>query len=333
MTESYEGNWASQASYSDLFFKLLDPAFLIDGESLKILEINDAAEKILGGSAEELREQSIERWIPEAERADFALQVRVTMRRYHPRLHEISIQCADGRTRLYRCDLCQLQTQDVNKHRSVLQIIAHDITAQREAEQNAQKYLSELQTALSDLKAANEKLESMSVTDEMTGIHNFRYLKQRLEIEHRRAIRFKRPYAILFLDVDHFKHYNDRNGHPAGDALLRGLAQLLKKSSRETDCVARYGGEEFVILAPETNEQQGSEFAERLRKIITSAGFENGEHQPLGCISVSIGVACYPESAPSAEDTLKAADEALYHSKKSGRNRVTRYSKPHPAES
>ncbi|NDD93111.1 GGDEF domain-containing protein [bacterium] len=326
MTEHSQTNWAAQASYSDLFFKLLDPAFLVEADTLKILELNDAAEKFLTSSGEDIRGQSIERWIPVDQREEFERQVRVTMRRYHPRHHELQILASSGKTHLFRCDLCQLQIHGTENQRPILQIIAHDITAQREAEKSALKYLA-------DLKAANEKLEAMSITDEMTGINNFRYFKQRLELEHQRSVRFKRPYAILFLDVDHFKHYNDRNGHPAGDALLRGLGQLIKKSSRETDCVARYGGEEFVILAPETTGAQGIEFAERLRKSITSAGFEHGQHQPLGCLSASIGIASFPDSGTLPADILKAADQAMYQSKKNGRNRVTSDQPSSPARS
>ncbi len=314
---------AAQASYSDLFFRLLEPAFLLDAGSLKILELNNAAEKMLGGSAADLQGESILRWIPEDLRAEFQKQSRVTLRRYHPRGHETRFVSGDGHERLFRCDLCQLQAAEGAT--PLLQLIAHDITAQREAEERAENYLSELKSALVELKSANDRLREMTITDEMTRVNNFRYFKQRQEIEHQRSVRFKRPYAILFFDLDSFKHYNDRNGHPAGDRLLTELAQLLKRSSRETDCVARYGGEEFVILAPETSESQGAEFAERLRKAIVAAGFPHATEQPLGIISASIGVASYPAAGGTPDQILKAADEAMYRSKKSGKNRVTTF--------
>jgi diguanylate cyclase (GGDEF)-like protein/PAS domain S-box-containing protein len=328
---SNEKNHTSQASYSDLFFRLLEPAFLLDATSLKILELNDPAEKMLDAATPELHGESILRWIPESLRDEFEKQARVTLRRYHPRGHETRFVSPEGRERLYRCDLCQLRAAEGAE--PLLQLIAHDITAQREAEERAEKYLVELKSALDDLKSANDRLQEMAITDEMTRVNNFRYFKQRQEIEHQRSVRFKRPYAILFFDLDNFKHYNDRNGHPAGDRLLTELAQLLKRSSRETDCVARYGGEEFVILAPETSESQGAEFAERLRKAIVAAGFAHAKDQPLGVLSASIGVASYPAAGSTPDQVLKAADEAMYRSKKSGKNRVTVFGAPDPGES
>jgi diguanylate cyclase (GGDEF)-like protein/PAS domain S-box-containing protein len=322
---------ASQASYSDLFFRLLEPAFLLDASSLKILELNDAAEKMLGGSTADLTGESILRWIPESLQEEFQKQARVTLRRYHPRGHETRFISGEGQERLFRCDLCQLQAAEGAP--PLLQLIAHDITAQREAEERAEKYLSELKSTLDELQAANHRLQEMTITDEMTRVNNFRYFKQRHEIEHQRSVRFKRPYAILFFDLDNFKHYNDRNGHPAGDQLLRDLAQLLKRSSRETDCVARYGGEEFVILAPETSAPQGAEFAERLRKAIVKARFPHADAQPLGIVSASIGVASYPADGSTPDQILKAADEAMYRSKKSGKNRVTISGAPATVES
>ena len=313
MTDPQSQGWASKASYSDLFFRMLAPALLLDSATLEILEANDAAEKALGLSAAEVRGSLFSKWIPEELRNQFEQQVRVTLRRYHPREFEMELEIGEAH-RLYRIELCQLQGQD--RGHSLLQLIAHDITAQREAEERAEKYLEEL-------KQANEKLQAMSITDELTQVYNLRYFKQRLEIEHQRSVRFKRPYSILFFDIDNFKHYNDRNGHPAGDALLRQLAQLLKTTSRETDCVARYGGEEFVVLAPETNESQGGEFAERLRKTIQSAPFEHSEHQPLGKVSASIGVASYPAAGTSPSEVIQAADQAMYHSKRTGKDRVT----------
>jgi diguanylate cyclase (GGDEF)-like protein/PAS domain S-box-containing protein len=327
--KSTEKSHTSQANYSDLFFRLLDPAFLLDSATLKILELNDPSERILGAAADELQGESILRWIPESLRDEFEKQARVTLRRYHPRGHETRFVSPDGRERLYRCDLCQLQP--AGGAAPLLQVIAHDITAQREAEERAEKYLVELKSALDELKSANDRLEEMSITDEMTRVNNFRYFKQRHKMEHQRSVRFMRPYAILFFDLDNFKHYNDRNGHPAGDRLLTELAQLLKRSLRETDCVARYGGEEFVILAPETSESQGGEIAERLRKAIEDAGFPHASEQPLGVVSASIGVASFPTAGSTPDDVLKAADEAMYRSKKSGKNRVTTFGNRNPA--
>ncbi|MEN9722325.1 MAG: hypothetical protein RJB38_311 [Pseudomonadota bacterium] len=316
MTSVKPIDWTSVPTYADLFLRLLDPAFLLDGKTLEILAINDSVEKALGSPASELIGTSFIGKIPATMRNSFEQQVRVTLRRYHPREFETELGLAEEQTRLYRCGLCQLENKNPDDSRPLLQLIATDITAQREAEQRATRFLEELQ-------ALNRKLQDLSVTDEMTQIPNFRHFKECIDNEHSRAQRFNRPYSVLFFDIDNFKFFNDRNGHPAGDRLLKELAQLLKGTSRETDMVARYGGEEFVILATETDAQQGRDFAERVRKIIVATPFEHGESQPLGVLSTSIGVATFPGDGQTPSEVIHAADQAMYHSKKSGKNRVT----------
>jgi diguanylate cyclase (GGDEF)-like protein len=132
-------------------------------------------------------------------------------------------------------------------------------------------------------------------------------------------------YALIFCDIDHFKAYNDRNGHPSGDDLLRKFAANLRESCRVMDVVARYGGEEFVILCPDTDERGATALAERLRVTIEAVRFNDVDHQPLGCLSMSVGVASYPENARTREEVLKKADLCVYRSKSSGRNRVTNF--------
>jgi diguanylate cyclase (GGDEF)-like protein/PAS domain S-box-containing protein len=307
--------WTQKPRYSDLFFRLSDPALLLNPSDHSILDANDATEQALGASRDQLLESSIHDWLPEGSIEEFSQQVRIAMRRYHPREIEFRLKTAKNgsQTRLYRLSFCQLQAEESE---TIVQILGRDITEERLAQEKNEAYLRELQ----DL---NQKLERLSTTDEMTQIANFRFFKQRVAEEHQRSIRFKRPYSILFFDLDHFKSYNDRNGHPAGDQLLRDFATLLKAQSRETDLLARYGGEEFVILATETTAQNAIIFAERIRTLVASHPFLNGQNQPLGHVSASIGVASYPEHGDSPEAVLKAADEAVYASKKSGRDRVT----------
>jgi diguanylate cyclase (GGDEF)-like protein len=134
----------------------------------------------------------------------------------------------------------------------------------------------------------------------------------------------------LFLDVDHFKAYNDKHGHPAGDRLLRRLAEVLlggrvsglPAQTRASDIVARYGGEEFVIVLPETNLEGASIKAERIRSLIADFAFDNAAQQPLGCVSVSVGVAAFPNHGAEKQLLIDAADRQLYRAKREGRNRV-----------
>ena len=145
-------------------------------------------------------------------------------------------------------------------------------------------------------------------------------------LEHERAERLGGQYAVIFCDIDHFKAYNDRNGHPSGDDLLRVFSATLRESCRMVDVVARYGGEEFVVLCPETDEKGATGLAERLRVTIEAVRFSDVEHQPLGFLSMSVGVASFPENARTQDEVLKKADLGVYRSKATGRNRVTNYS-------
>jgi diguanylate cyclase (GGDEF)-like protein len=182
---------------------------------------------------------------------------------------------------------------------------------------------SELQTAVS-------RLEQLALRDGLTDLYNHRYAQDALAAEIARARRHNHELALLFIDVDHFKLYNDRNGHPAGDLLLKRMADLLMGgrdsglpiNARVSDIVARYGGEEFVMILPETGHVGARVKAERVRRKIAEFPFEHAAAQPGGCVSASIGVAVFPEHAQSKEALLAVADRELYRAKAQGRNRI-----------
>lgn len=155
---------------------------------------------------------------------------------------------------------------------------------------------------------------TLAITDPLTGLHNRRYLLEQLEIERERSRRYGVPFSLIILDVDHFKHYNDAHGHPAGDAALRELAHRLLNCVRRLDTVARYGGEEFAVLLPATDLASAGRTAERMREGVASRSFDHG---PL---TVSLGVAYCGSHAKS--DVIAAADVALYRAKSLGRNQV-----------
>lgn len=167
-----------------------------------------------------------------------------------------------------------------------------------------------------------EHIKALSYTDAMTGLHNFRFFKLRLKEEIARAWRSNLPISLLILDVDYFKNYNDKLGHPAGDDLLRKLSHLLQTSVRDNDIVCRYGGEEFAIILPGTEDQGAFILAERIRSKVEEAKFYREEVQPDGNITISIGVASFPEDAVTMEDLIVSADKALYEAKNAGRNLV-----------
>jgi len=130
------------------------------------------------------------------------------------------------------------------------------------------------------------------------------------------------PLSLLMIDVDHFKHYNDQHGHPAGDELLRRLARLMGDGRRANDFVARYGGEEFAIVLVDTPKLTAAQVAERLRDRVASHPFPQAVTQPGGSLSISIGVASFPDDAVDSEALVRAADAALYEAKHAGRNLV-----------
>jgi diguanylate cyclase (GGDEF)-like protein len=163
----------------------------------------------------------------------------------------------------------------------------------------------------------------MANRDGLTGLYNHRFFREALEQELARARRHRRQFALLFMDIDHFKHYNDSHGHLAGDALLRSVAMLLQERSRGETLAARYGGEEFVMLVPETNAEGARRYAEILREMFERHTFAGRESQPAGRLTMSFGVAAYPEAGDDSASLIDAADKALYHSKGSGRNRVS----------
>jgi len=169
----------------------------------------------------------------------------------------------------------------------------------------------------------NARLYRYAVTDEMTRLYNHRYFQQRLDEELQRADRYENFISLIILDVDHFKSFNDTYGHPEGDRVLKTVARLIEKNVREVDIPARYGGEEFVVICPEKNGEGSLTPAERIRNAIESYDFRIDGKKIQ--ITVSLGVACYPDQARSKAELIQKADFALYYSKHHGRNQASLY--------
>jgi len=138
----------------------------------------------------------------------------------------------------------------------------------------------------------------------------------------KRSRRYKRKLSILLIDVDHFKHYNDTHGHLRGNTALKKISKVMKKAIRDVDILARYGGEEFAIIVPETCKKEALQSAERIRLSVENAIFNGENRQPLGKLTVSVGVATYWDDAKTESSVMNRADKALFRAKKEGRNRV-----------
>jgi diguanylate cyclase (GGDEF)-like protein len=174
---------------------------------------------------------------------------------------------------------------------------------------------------------SNETLLRYAFTDFLTGLKTRGYFEQQLDLELARAERRGTPVAVLMIDIDHFKRVNDTHGHPAGDLVLHDIAAILSSDLRQIDIAARYGGEEFILLLPETTPQGAKLVAQRLRYSVEQAKFRTGaaEGAVEARLTISTGVALFPEEARGKRDLLEAADAALYEAKAKGRNRVVFY--------
>lgn len=169
------------------------------------------------------------------------------------------------------------------------------------------------------LARQNARLAELATVDELTGAKNRRRFREDLEMLHAVASRHGAPLSLVMLDVDRFKQYNDEFGHPAGDEVLRVVGKTLRDNTRDQDVVARYGGEEFAVLLPSTNVESSLILAERLRAKIEAHLWTR---RP---VTASFGIATTGLNIPDSSGLVEAADQALYHSKKAGRNRVSHY--------
>ncbi|HNY11601.1 MAG TPA: sensor domain-containing diguanylate cyclase [Candidatus Wallbacteria bacterium] len=169
----------------------------------------------------------------------------------------------------------------------------------------------------------NARLYEMAVTDGLTEIFNHKYFQQHLEKDMERAKRYQEEISLMMIDIDHFKKCNDTFGHQEGNKVLKKITSILKKSIREVDLLARYGGEEFAIVLPRTPKIGAFEIAQRIRETVENTEFVMGGQQLI--ITVSIGISSFPDDAALQFDLIRKSDMALYHAKKTGRNRVICY--------
>ena len=173
----------------------------------------------------------------------------------------------------------------------------------------------------------NEELKRISITDSLTALLNRRYFEERLHEEVERSKRHVLPLSLIMIDIDQFKSFNDRYGHPAGDEALKLTAACMRNSIRTIDVAARYGGEEFAVILPQTTKESAQVIAERICKEVEKIDFIFTHDKDVRGITVSIGLASFPDDADTLEDLIRNSDRALYLAKEQGRNRVVLYNK------
>jgi two-component system, cell cycle response regulator len=169
-----------------------------------------------------------------------------------------------------------------------------------------------------------KRLEELATTDGLTGLLNKRALTEMAKQKLRSAQRFTKPLSVLVCDLDHFKRVNDTYGHDVGDRVIVGFADVLRRAKRETDTVGRFGGEEFVVVCEQTDPEGAELLARRVRQELAATTFVTKDG-PLR-VTCSVGVATYPQAGGDWDELFKSTDEALYASKRAGRDRVTLWS-------
>lgn len=199
-------------------------------------------------------------------------------------------------------------------------LIMQDISEQESALLLLRTQNDELLRRLADIERLKNRIREQSIRDPLTNLFNRRFLNEFMERELALARRNQKPLALVMLDLDHFKQLNDQFGHQTGDQVIEMVAKILLRQSRRTDILFRYGGEEFLVILPNTKAAQAQHLAENWRVHVEQAQI-SAKHQFVH-ITVSAGIACYPEQATTAFNLIQTADEALYQAKAAGRNQV-----------
>jgi len=287
----------SETLLRTIFDSVQDGIILAEAQSRKFRMVNAAICRMLGYSREELLELGVEDIHPEEGIAYVVDQFERLARGEIGLAPNLPMKRKDGTVFYADVNAGPMMAGGV----ACLVGVFRDITERKRAEQ----------------------AEELASRDGLTNLYNHRMFYSLLKDEIARTQRFKRPVSLLMLDIDHFKRVNDTYGHQAGDAILKGLSDLLVKQARAVDRVCRYGGEEFMVILPETDAAMAMQIAERLRAEVERQPFGINGGKTAG-ITVSIGVATYPQQVDSLEALVKAADDALYAAKQGGRNRVCR---------
>jgi diguanylate cyclase (GGDEF)-like protein len=196
-----------------------------------------------------------------------------------------------------------------------------DITLRKQAEAELRETNRTLALQLQEIELLQKELKAQALHDPHTGLYNRRYLNEMLDKEFNRVLRADGHLSLVVMDIDLFKNVNDTFGHKTGDYVLIAIAKYLESSVRVSDFCCRYGGEEFVLVMPTASLEIAAERAEHLRKTLEALQFNDGEKQIR--LTASFGIATYPHHAQNIDDLLSRADQALYLSKQSGRNKVT----------
>ena len=219
-------------------------------------------------------------------------------------------------------DFIDLPLVSRGKVMGIMRVVTEKANQPSEREMHLLMIFASAAAVAIDNSLLHKKTEELTITDALTELYNYRHFRNKLTDELRRADRYRQRFSLLMMDLDHFKRINDVHGHQTGNIVLREVAGILKQCIRDVDFVARYGGEEFVVILPQTGDHDALAIAERIRNAVEKAIFSNAQGRRDIQMTISIGIASYPNGVHTLEQLLEKADKALYKAKSDGRNRI-----------
>ncbi len=334
---------AARHGILEALFAAITNSLLVMDSSLTIVDANRAQMERLGGTREALIGAAWTDVFPHLAAAGRERDLRAVLQSGRAHRGRMPLMSADGEVLLFDVvtypiadpesgqvthlveyahevsEEVKLQLQIVDAHNDLLAVTEQleDKTAEIDAANG------QLEEKCAMLEECNARLEKLAVLDVMTDLPNHRAFQEWLAREVKSARRHKRAFSLILFDVDNFKQYNDRFGHPEGDVLLAQIASLTRDSIRATDLPARYGGEEFAIILPETDKYGAALVAERLRATVAEYAFPHRQ------VTVSVGIAEFPSDAAEGDELVTCADKAMYHAKSGGKNAVSLWGSVH----
>ena len=312
--------------YVDLY-DLAPVGYCTVNETGLIREINLTAVSMLGVSRRLLIKSSFNRYISDEHKNNFNLAKQKLIATREPQAIDLQMVKKDGA--LFWVHL-QVTFEQFNTASPTIRVAISDISLRKQAEDQLKSTNEQLQLRVTEVEELQEELREQAIRDPLTGLYNRRYLNETMEREIARARREKDVFSVIISDIDNFKMINDNYGHQVGDKFLVEIANVLGKHTRGSDIACRYGGEEFLLVLPGIGSDSAVKRAEEIRQrcqefIIQYKG------QALS-LTMSFGVACYPDHGQAADEIITKADNAMYHSKNTGRNRVTAWARDESPE-
>ena len=314
--------------YRILLDESSDPIFMFDPEG-QYLYVNRAFADGVNRKLDEIIHKKIWDVFPKDEADKRFAVVKWVFENRETRIIEVRVPRTDG-DRYYITTAKPVLNAD-GKVTSVI-CISKEITERKRMEEELRHVNEQLSAQLAEIESLHETLREQAIRDPLTGLYNLRFLAESMKREIAQAIRNNAPLSVVFMDIDHFKDFNDTYGHKAGDEVLQALGKILSSHTRAGDIACRYGGEEFMVIMPSAHATEAFKRAEQWRKEFSSMQIFN-KGQVLSA-TLSAGVATFPDHGSTDDDIWRAADNALYEAKSAGRNCVIVYkSQRNPTES